>query len=92
MRPVIGQSVTSIVTREAFYSGYAGLPDCSFEPGDVGVVGAVDVAAVHAPIVWVGNKKTYPHGHNPVYACVDFEKYGQIWRVNLYYSEIRDAE
>jgi hypothetical protein len=89
MKPTIGQKVTTIVARDAFYSEYAGNPKCTFEPGDIGTVAVLDVPAVRPPVVWIGDKKTYPYGREPVYACVDFERYGQMWRVNLYYKDIR---
>ena len=80
----VGDQVTCKQPEEAYYSGYAGEPKCSFEPGDVGTVAAVDVP--------------YVTGRNTTFVCVDFYKEGIIyneahggdpWRVGLDYSNIR---
>ena len=75
-KPKIGDLVTCKVRREAFYSGYAGNPECWFEPGMVGVVGNVD-----SPFV---------RGTEALGVCVDFdgpmkfpEKNGNRWRCKL---------
>ena len=84
--PVKGEQVTCLRPIQAYYSGYAGNPICYFEPGDVGVIGAVDVPAVyHTP-------------ENPcdLFACVDFEKKeapqsgnnGAMWRCHMYYHQM----
>lgn len=87
--PEKGEHVTCLRPVKAYSSGYAGLPSCWFEPGDVVVVGAVDVpAVVHEP-------------ENPCdrFVCVDFEKENiqsnaahpksnQGWRCAMYYHHL----
>lgn len=45
----VGDIVTCRVPQQAYYSGYAGRPDCSFEPGDLGIVVNVEVPYVRGP-------------------------------------------
>ena len=73
----IDMQVTCLKTEPAYYSGYAGNPVCNFEPGDVGIVGAVDVPCV-----------TTPTGRNKSFVCVDFIKLGRKWRAGVDYSNI----
>lgn len=75
-KPKVGDFVTCKVRVEAFYSGYAGQPECWFEPGMTGIVGAVDVPFVR--------------GAGAPGICVDFdgplmspEKNGNRWRCKL---------
>ena len=63
-KPQIGDIVTCRTRREAYYSRYADNPACWFEPGDLGVVAAVDVPVVRNT-----------EGH-PTFCCVDFYKAG----------------
>ena len=80
-KPQIGERVTCRTPVEAYYSRYAGNPECWFEPGDVGIVAEVDV-----PVV------VNMTGHH-FFSCVDFYKEGiphnerhggSPWRVGLY--------
>jgi hypothetical protein len=65
----------------AYYSGRDGNPKCEFEPGDIGVVKAVDVPCVtHA---------YQCHNGTATFICVDFEKAGRAWRCSLFYNNIR---
>ncbi len=77
----IGDVVTCKQRVEAYYSNYGGAPECWFEAGDVGVIGAVDVPCVH---------KNTKHSY---FYCIDFLKPGVPyqerfpdcpWRVSLY--------
>jgi hypothetical protein len=74
MKPIKGKQVTTSESVEAYYSNYGGLPPCSFNPGDVGVISEVNVPCVRK---------------NGVFNCVDFEKNGQKWRVALTNSQLR---
>lgn len=85
--PTLGATVTCLRPREAYYTGYAGNPPCFFEPGDIGIVGAVDVPAVFHN----------PENRSDLFACVDFEKPeyptpGQHnttrWRCSMYYHQM----
>ena len=78
----VGDQVTCKSAEEAYYSGYAGNPECSFEPGDTGTVAAVEVP--------------YVTRRNSTFVCVDFQKegvscgsHGEPWRVGLDYSNIK---
>lgn len=84
----IGMIVTCKEPVEAYYSNYPRgvTPTCFFEPGDRGVVNALDV-----PAVWARN------GQGRSFICVDFYKKGVIynaahggspWRVALCYDNI----
>jgi hypothetical protein len=86
-RPEIGEAVTCLRPTKAYYSHYAGNPHCFFEPGDVGVIGDIDVPAV------------YHNPENPrdLFACVDFDKPAvptggaystTMWRCSLYYHHM----
>ena len=95
--PVLHTQVTTTTARHAYY-GEPGQPiEVVFKPGDVGTVEAIDVPAVRAPVLhtWDAAKKTwkkvYPQGRNPVFACIDFWRHDQKWRVNLYYDQIAPA-
>lgn len=55
----VGDHVTCFIKTEAYYSRYSGMPECWFEPGDLGIVGAVDVTCVR------GKK-------GRTFVCVDF--------------------
>lgn len=85
--PQMGETVTCLRPVEAYYSGRYGNPHCFFEPGDVGVVGAIDVPAVYHN----------PENPSDLFACVDFEKAeiptrGQYsttrWRCGMYYHHM----
>lgn len=73
----IGMKVTCVKKEEAYYSKYAGNPECFFECGDVGTVGAIDVPYV-----------TTPSGKNKSFVCVDFDKMGKRWRAGVDYDNI----
>lgn len=77
----VGDKVTCIERVDAYYSNYGGNPECWFEPGEVGVVGAVDV-----PCTTYAYRK---RGGTASFVCVDFEKHGQTWRCALYYNNVR---
>jgi hypothetical protein len=64
----IGQTITTIVVTEAYYSGYGGLPPCSFCPGDVGTVVDPDLIPVFGRRRWV---------------LLDFTKDGREWRAAI---------
>jgi hypothetical protein len=72
--PKIGDSVTTTESVSAYYSNYGGNPECFFEPGDVGIVGAVNVPSVRREGVF--------------FHCVDFEKHGRQWRVALFTKQL----
>jgi len=56
----VGDKVTVKTPVEAYYSGYAGNPKCITEPGEIGIVGAIEVP--------------YVTGNNCTFVCVDFIK------------------
>lgn len=76
-RIAVDDVVTTRIPTPAYYSAYAGNPICTFTEKDRGIVGAIKVPYV---------SKTYPHGD--YFVCVDFEKYGRVWRVGLDYAHI----
>jgi len=76
MRFAVGDLVTVKEPVEAYYSRYGFQPECYLEPGDVGVVAAIDVPCV----INLGHK---------VFACVDFTKHGTLWRAGVYYENLR---
>ena len=78
----VGDRVTCRKPVDAYYSKYAGAPECVFMPGDIGIVAAVNVPKVKVKGSFV---------------VVDFEKKGVvynrktgscIWRVGLNYDNI----
>ena len=76
-KPQVGDKVTTTLRTKAYYSGYAGQPECYFEPGDVGVIAQVKVPYV------TGCKGL-------TFNCVDFWKEGvpynqgrNPWRVAI---------
>jgi hypothetical protein len=83
----VGMNVTCKHPVAAYYSSYPkGSPSCTFEPGDVGVVAALDVPTVMTT-----------HGKASSFVCVDFLKPGAItnaahggglWRVGLRYDNL----
>ena len=95
--PVLHTQVTTTTARHAYYGEPGQSIEVVFKPGDVGTVEAIDVPAVRAPVLhtWDAAKKTwkkvYPQGRNPVFACIDFWRHDQKWRVNLYYDQIVPA-
>lgn len=76
----VGIKVTCLNPEEAYYSNYAGNPICCFMPGDIGIVGAIDV-----PYVMTKN------GKDKFFVCVDFEKDGQKWRVGIDYDNLKEV-
>ena len=86
--PNINGLVTTLRPIEAYGSHYGGKPYCSFEPGDVGIIGAVDVPSVYHN----------PENPSDVFACVDFkrptmptpsgEPKSQMWRTSMYYHQM----
>ena len=76
----IGDKVTVTVPREAYYSSYAGNPKCIFEPGEVGVIGAVKVPKVQSS----------PGGD--YCCCIDFTKLGKKWRTSANYGVIKKVK
>lgn len=85
--PTPGERVTALRPTEAYFSGSVGLPRCSFEPGDVGVIASINIPAV----------RHTPENPSDLFACADFEKPGVnsfegpgqcTWRCNLYYHHI----
>ena len=75
---IIGQSVTTKQTVQAYYSGYAGRPKQGFRPGMVGTIGAVDVPPV------TGNRGNA--------CCVDFTgDDGETWRCAVVYPDLKKA-
>ena len=72
----VGDKVTVNTRQEAYYSGYAGNPDCFLEPGETGVIGAVKVPKV----------RRTPGGD--YFCCIDFTKAGRTWRAGVNYGEI----
>lgn len=86
----IGDIVTCYRKVEAYQSRECNgrIPECWFEPGDFGIVAAVDVPAVR--------------GRECTFCCIDFFKPGIMtqdpihdpkgrrpWRVALFYDNIR---
>jgi hypothetical protein len=57
----LGMQVTVREAEDAYYSGYAGRPDCAFEPGMLGRIAALDVPYVRRL-----------RGNSGSFACVDF--------------------
>lgn len=78
----LGTKVTCLRRVEAYYSRYAGNPECWFEPGMVGVVGAIDVPFVR------GRARSNPEPRTDTFCCVDFEVDGKEWRCSLDYHNI----
>lgn len=76
-RIAIGATVTTKEPEEAFYSKYAGNPECIFRPGDVGIVEYNDAALVF-------RRYRYDWAY-----IVDFERSGQQWRVALTHNQIK---
>lgn len=72
----IGDIVTVKQRVEAYYSGYAGTPICFLEPGEEGVISAVEMPKV---------RKT-PGGY--YFYCIDFVKYNREWRTSASYRNI----
>jgi len=80
----VGQKVRSKISKEAYYSGYAGNPVVTITPDMVGTIGAINVPAVRGskpyfhcvdyviPDVFSGNPI---HGHN-------------VWRASFHEDEI----
>jgi hypothetical protein len=86
IRPQIGDRVTVKEAVTAWYSDYAGMPECSFEPGDIGIVGSVEIPYV---------TQRYRSKNDEIYLCVDFYKEGVLmtennpdWRVGVAYSNV----
>jgi hypothetical protein len=71
--PKPGTTVTPIRRTEAYYSGYAGRPECFLEPGESATVASVDVPPVRGRR---GNFLT---------AC--FARGGERWTVALWPGE-----
>jgi hypothetical protein len=79
-----GDKVTVNKATEAYYSRYAGNPEVIIQPGEVGIVKAVDVPNVRTPGSFV---------------CVDFVKPGvrdsgaptnqTMWRIGTEASNLR---
>lgn len=78
VKPQIGDVVTCRAREEAYYSNYGGLPECWFEPGDTGIIAAVDVPYVY-----------HIKGKSMAFCCVDFTKDGRKWRVGMDPKNIR---
>ena len=76
----LGDRVTVKERVEGYYSNYGGNPAIWFEPGMVGVVGAIDV-----PSVWRANVS---------FVCVDFfcPDTGRTERAAVYYHNIRHED
>jgi hypothetical protein len=74
--PKIGDRVTIIESVSARYSNFGS--EYFFEPGDVGIVGAVNVPSVHREGVF--------------FHFVDFEKDGQELRVALFTKQLKFLE
>jgi len=72
----IGDTVTVTKRKEGYYSAYAGNPECYFEPGEKGTIGSVRVPKV----------RRTPGGD--YFCCIDYEKYGKIWRTAVNYADI----
>lgn len=87
----VGDIVTCVHAREAYYSGYKVLggrrPVMVFNPGVSGCVGAVDV-----PKVFITPKKlrTYGQDGKDSFVCVDYLEpaTGELERVALDYCNI----
>lgn len=71
----VGRAVTCLQPVAAYYSGYAGNPEVSFNPGDIGQAAVLDVARVR--------------GKEGSFVCVDFVRDGKEWRVGLDYANIQ---
>lgn len=71
--PNPGTTVTPLKRTEAYYSGYAGRPECFLEPGDRATVVSVDVPPV-----------TGPRGN---FLTADFARGGMRWTVALWHGE-----
>ena len=89
----VGDKVTCKVSKEAYYSNYAGAPECFFEPGEVGIVAHIDVPVVCRPKNRLGQKPA-PY----TFTCVDFDKPGVVlnrktgscvWRCSLHADNIK---
>lgn len=85
----IGDKVTCRWPVEAYYSGYAGLPQMHFTPEMTGVVGAIDMPAVR-----------YGSFPSDTFLCVDFHvpdenaahPSHQDWRAALGYDNVVPLE
>lgn len=83
-RFIHGMKVTCKTRVEAYYSGYGGNPECWFEPGMVGTIGAVECPCVTYRYLQRGGTATF--------VCVDFVVDGREWRTALYYNNILATE
>jgi hypothetical protein len=77
--PRVGDKVTVKERQPAYNSPFSTTERTVWiylEPGEVGIIGAVDVPAVRAPVDWKWRDgqwvKTYPRGRNPSFCCVDW--------------------
>ena len=73
----IGDRVTCKVRVNAYYSNYGGNQECWFEPGEVGIIGSINVPSVT---------------RNRTFTCVDFTKYGKTWRCALLKDNIKHVK
>ena len=84
----IGQKVRSKISKEAYYSGYAGNPVVTITPEMVGTIGAINVPAVR--------------GSKPYFHCVDYvipEVFSgnpihgnNVWRASFHEDELELAK
>ena len=72
----IGDTVTVTKRKKGYYSACGGNPECYLEPGERGAIVAVRVPKL---------RKT-PGGD--YFCCIDYEKYGKIWRTSSNYADI----
>jgi len=78
--PQVGAKVTPRERTEAYYSGYAGAPECFLEPGEVAIVVSVD----NPPVT----------GRRANFLTAAFERGGRRWTVALRrgeYDVVKDA-
>jgi hypothetical protein len=71
--PKPGTTVTPLRRTEAYYSGYAGSPECFLEPGERAVVVSVDIPPVT--------------GRRGNYITADFVRSSRRWTVALWPGE-----
>jgi len=77
----IGEQVTVTERQEAYDSRYVSTaPEIWIEPGEVGIIAAVDVP------------KVYRTPGGPFFCCIDFEKGGKQHRAGVSYQFIKWIE
>lgn len=84
----IGDKVTVTSRQEAYYSNFAGNPECFLEVGETGIIGSVKVPKVTLPRNAKETLKPFDKFYE-YFCCIDFEKNGKTYRTSASYPQIR---